>query len=118
MNTTRLAQGVPIAALTQQLTLYLDASMTGWGGHMGTLHSAGLWSQEEQLWHINILELEVVCRVFQQFQKEASGRVIRLFTDNTTVACYVNKGEGGRTRRPSPCGQRTSYSGAIQRASC
>ncbi|XP_076470025.1 uncharacterized protein LOC143300312 [Babylonia areolata] len=97
LTTPLLTQGVPIAPPTLQVALFTDASSMGWGAHMDSLHAAGTWSPEERLCHINVLELEAVRRALQHFMAEANGKTIRLFTDNTTVACYVNKGGGAHS---------------------
>ena len=54
--------------------------------------------------HINLLELEAVCQALKQFHHSLTGRTVLLNTDNTTVACYINKQGGARSR---PLSQRT-----------
>ena len=39
------------------LVIETDASLIGWGAICQGVQTGGLWSQEEQLEHINVLEL-------------------------------------------------------------
>jgi hypothetical protein len=52
--------GVPIRDPDPQFQLFNDASLHGWGAHMGQLTTAGVWSEVESLLHINWLELKAV----------------------------------------------------------
>ena len=92
-----LSQGVPITLSPPQEFLYTDASQRGWGAHMGSLTASGLWSPEMSLLHINHLELEAVFMALKQFEQALIDRHVLLNTDNTTVACYLNKQGGGLT---------------------
>ena len=88
-----LSKGVPIAPTPHKLELYTDASMFGWGGHINTLNALGKWTVTQSNWHINRLELEAMALSFREFLR---GKAVRLFTDNTTVAFYMNKQGGGQ----------------------
>ncbi|KAL8602813.1 hypothetical protein ACOMHN_061047 [Nucella lapillus] len=96
-NSSILQDGVPIAPPLQDLSLYTDASNCGWGAHMGPLHAQGLWNPDQAHWHINALEMEAVRWALVTFQDQVLNKSIRLFTDNTTVACYINKQGGARS---------------------
>ncbi|KAL8590051.1 hypothetical protein ACOMHN_034282 [Nucella lapillus] len=96
-NSSILQEKVPIAPPLQDLSLYTDASNCGWGAHMGPLHAQGLWNPDQANWHINALEMEAVCLALVTFQDQVLNKSIRLFTDNTTVACYINKQGGARS---------------------
>ena len=37
-----------------------DASMEGWGAHMQELVASGVWTQDDQDLHINLLEMRSV----------------------------------------------------------
>ena len=94
-----LALSVPIHTPDADLTLYTDASgFEGWGGHLDVLPLAaeGLWSDEDHLRlnHINLKELEGVRLCLVSFLPSLVGKSVRLFTDNSTVATYVNR-QGG-----------------------
>ena len=93
-----LREGVPISLPQHQVELFTDASNVGWGAHVEDLTAAGLWSPREQTWHINLLELEAVCRAIREFAPSLSGKSVLLATDNTTVACYLNRQGGTHSR--------------------
>ena len=89
-----LQQGVPIAFPVAQVDLYTDASMIGWGAHVADLTASGIWPQEMTKRHINFLEMVAVSNAVRAFLKFLTGKSVLLCTDNTTVACYVNRGGG------------------------
>ena len=86
------------------MELFTDASHQGWGGHLGSLMASGSWSPEWWIKHINLLELQAVRLCLESFLPSLVGRTVKLATDNSTVACYVNKqgggGGGGARSRP------------------
>ena len=92
-----LSSTVPIVRPVPTVELYTDASLQGWGGHVDSLSVSGCWTHTEKLLHINRLELEATFRSLQAFEQFLKGKTVRLFTDNTTVACYVNKEGGARS---------------------
>ena len=92
-----MLEGVPITLPPPQEFLYTDASQRGWGAHMGSLTASGIWDLEMSLLHINHLELEAVFMALKEFQHTLPDKHILLNTDNTTVACYLNKQGGARS---------------------
>lgn len=72
------------------LEMFTDASLQGWGAQLGSNSVSGLWPEELRLKHINWLELEAVCLALKHFLSLVSGLHVRVHTDNTTVACYLN----------------------------
>ena len=92
-----LHQGVPISYPVPQVELYTDASRIGWGAHVADLTASGRWSQDLQTAHINFLEMRAVSLAIKAFAHFLKGKAVLLFTDNTTVACYVNKGGGSHS---------------------
>ena len=99
-----LSQGVPITLPPPQGELFTDASNSGWGAHFESLTASGTWPPEMRDRHINILELEAVVLALRSFCQHLAGKHVRLCTDNTTVACYINKQGGARSR---PLSRRT-----------
>lgn len=98
-NQAWLSARVPILAPTQDVTLYTDASgEEGWGGHLDLfpLQAEGRWSplDHDRLTHINLKEMEGVRLCLLQFLPVLEGKVVRLFTDNTSVSAYESK-QGG-----------------------
>lgn len=76
--------------------LYTDASLSGWGAHLGNQVASGKWSTYWLHHHINMLELRAVLLALRRFGPLVEGRCVLLATDNTTVAAYVNKEGGSR----------------------
>jgi len=89
-----LLTGVPVAWGEPELFLVTDASEVGWGAHLGVLATSGLWTPEQTRWHSNQRELMAVFLALQYFEQRVSGKVVSLSTDNTSVACYINR-QGG-----------------------
>ena len=99
-----LSTGLPITRPPHQVELFTDASTDGWGAHAGSLTASGTWPPSMRLLHINILELEAVVLALRRFGPSLAGGDILLSTDNTTVAAYVNRQGGARSR---PLSRRT-----------
>ena len=81
----------PMFPLRPQLTIYSDASNSGWGGTCNGVCTNGLWSSAEKQLHINCLELKAAFLVLQAFTKDRDSCVIDLFSDNTTTVVCINK---------------------------
>lgn len=73
------------------LEIFSDASLTGWGIHCNGESVGGLWSQSEQTFHINQLELLAALFGLKCFAKLHSHCNILLRIDNTTAIACVNK---------------------------
>ena len=97
MNRSWLMSGVPLVPLPPRLELYTDASNHGWGAHVADQSASGTWSPSHLGLHINLLEMEAVSQAILSFQPLLEGKSILLCTDNTTVACYINKQGGARS---------------------
>ena len=97
-NQTWLREGVPISFPQHEVELFTDASGIGWGAHVEDLTAAGTWSATEMSWHINMKELMAVFYAVKDFAPLLSGKSVLLATDNTTVACYLNKQGGTRSQ--------------------
>lgn len=76
------------------LMLTTDASLTGWGAHLDNCQASGLWSEEEQLLHINCLELKAILYAVQAFLPKFPGHQVVILSDNTMAVIYVNRQEG------------------------
>ena len=73
--------------------------MEGWGAHMGEFSAQGVWSLQESDRHINVLELKAVHLGLKALISHfPDHKVIKVMTDNSTVAWYINK-QGG-TKSP------------------
>ena len=85
--------GSPLHAEEHNLLLFTDASVKGWGAHLGDLTVSGLWSDRETNLHINILELKAVFLAIRSFQTHLLNKRVLVASDNSAVA-YLNK-QGG-----------------------
>ena len=89
-----LNQGLSFPPPVPSLTLVTDASLDGWGAHLGSLQVADRWSDEWRNRHINNLELEAVYRALCHFQDRVRGSCVLVRSDNTTTVAYINR-QGG-----------------------
>ena len=55
------------------LHLYLDGSQLGWGAHLLDRVVSGVWSEQEKLLHINLLEMKAMFLALQSFQEVVTG---------------------------------------------
>ena len=83
------------------ITMTTDASMYGYGGHVGNHFIQGTWSETQQKLHINYLELEAVFLTLKHFLPLLKNQNVLVRCDNTTVVQYINK-QGG-TKSPQLC---------------
>ena len=89
--------GVPLIPPPFTIRVFTDASKKGWGGHVDNLQFQGLWNQEEQKLHINILEMRAVSLTLQQLLPQPQAWIL-VSSDNTTVVAYINKEGGTRSK--------------------
>jgi ribonuclease HI len=59
------------------LTLTTDASTRGWGAVCGGRKTGGLWSLEEQTFHINYLEMKAVLLGLKSLCNKVTGKHVR-----------------------------------------
>ena len=52
--------GRPLSMPNPELMVVMDASLLGWGGHLGEVEIRELWSPAKTHFHINVLELWVI----------------------------------------------------------
>jgi hypothetical protein len=78
-----------------------DASLHGWGAHCPQLglQLQGVWSPQESLYHINVLELLAVPLALSRMLPDIRDSSVLVQTDNTTVVAYIN--HDGGTRSPT-----------------
>lgn len=70
-----------------QFYLFTDASLSGWGAKLGPISTGGQWADQEVA-HINVLELRAVLFGLQSLCGHIFDAHIRIRSDNTTtVAC-------------------------------
>ena len=93
-----LLTGVRFGAPAPDLHLYSDTSSSGWGAHLFDQNMSGVWSDQEKLLHINLLEMKALFLGLQAFQEDVAGHHVTAMCDNSTVVAYVNK-QGGTVSR-------------------
>ena len=93
-----LLVGVRFGTPAPDLHLYSDASSSGWGAHLLDQNVSGVWSAQEKLLHINLLEMKALFLGLQAFQEDVAGHHVTAMCDNSTVVAYVNK-QGGMVSR-------------------
>ena len=96
-----LTVGRPFLRPDPTMTIVTDASMEGWGGHLGDWVISGQWSSAWAKHHINWLELQAVWLTLQYFLPQVRDTAVDVLTDNSTTVAYINK-EGG-TQSPNLC---------------
>ena len=75
-----------------QVLIQTDASRKGWGAVcQGMSTGEGKRSKEEQLLHINVLELKAVKLALLTFNKQKSLKAVHFQIDNTTALLYLVK---------------------------
>lgn len=73
------------------IELFTDASRIGWGAYCRGGSTNGFWSQDEQRYHINYLELLALFFGLQSFAADCCGCNILCRVDNTTALACVNR---------------------------
>ena len=97
-----LLVGARFGTPVPNLHLYSDASSSGWGAHLLDQNVSGVWSAQEKLLHINLLEMKALFLGLQAFQEDVAGHHVTAMCDNSTVVAYVNK-QGARCPGPYVC---------------
>ena len=93
-----LLTGVRFGTPAPDLHLYSDASCSGWGANLLDQHVSGVWSDQEKLLHLNLLEMKALFLGLQAFREDVVGHHVTAMCDNSTVVAYVNK-QGGTVSR-------------------
>ena len=93
-----LLTGVRFGTPAPDLHLYSDASSSGWGAHLLDQNVSEVWSDQEKLLHINLLEMKALFLGLQAFQEDVIGHHVTAMCDNSMVVAYVNK-QGGTVSR-------------------
>ncbi|KAJ8914276.1 hypothetical protein NQ315_011010 [Exocentrus adspersus] len=74
-----------------ELTIYTDASNSGWGASCNGETARGWWNDIETSFHINYLELLAAFNGLKSFAKNKKSSHILLRIDNTTAISYINR---------------------------
>lgn len=73
------------------LTIYTDASLSGWGAHSNNSSCNGWWTTSEKSNHINFLESLAVFYGLKCFASDLHAVNILIRVDNTTALSYINR---------------------------
>ena len=93
-NKDRLIAGISLLPKNPDLALFSDASRTGWGATVASLHLSGNWALEEKQLHINNLELRAIWYALKETEHLVAHKIVSVFSDNTTALAYLVK-QGG-----------------------
>ncbi|XP_045919663.1 uncharacterized protein LOC123979658 [Micropterus dolomieu] len=91
-----LRAGVPLGRISSYVSVFTDASLTGWGGTCLARAVGGVWSPGESR-HIDQLELQAVFLVLQHHKGLVQGRHVLVRTDNRTTVSYIIRQGGVRS---------------------
>ena len=86
---SHLLVGLPLGLSHPSLSLFTDASDSGWGASLGEDHISGSWSPHCFSFSINHRELLAVLYGVQGFLPLLRHRSVSLFADNTTALAYL-----------------------------
>ncbi|KZR98981.1 Uncharacterized protein APZ42_005350, partial [Daphnia magna] len=86
---SRAVNGKEFANGEPDLSIFSDASLSGWGGVSEGVTARGPWSKEDEGKHINELELMAAFNSIQAFARHLSHAAICIFLDNKTAVCYI-----------------------------
>lgn len=89
----------PLKVKPPSLEMKTDASTSGgWGAVCDTKSTGGRWNEQEKDMHINALELLAIKYGLRCFEKDVTGRHIKLMCDNVCAVTYVKNMGGSRSR--------------------
>lgn len=100
---TWLRTGVPLLSPPPHLSVYTDASLSGWGAHLllDCRVVSSRWPSELSDKHINWLEIKAVWLALSNWETLSKRQEVLVLSDNSTVVSYLQK-QGG-TRSPTLC---------------
>ncbi|XP_057335113.1 uncharacterized protein LOC130673915 [Microplitis mediator] len=81
----------PIRQYEYKITIFSDASLTGWGASCNDKVVFGQWDSRESSFHINCLELIAAFNGLKAFASHLSNCEILLKIDNSTAIAYINR---------------------------
>ena len=80
------------------VVIFTEASAIGWGAKPeGGMRTQGIWSALEATMHINLLEMFAVKLSLMSLLADKTHCHVRIMSDNTTVACYINDMGGSKS---------------------
>ena len=89
-----LEEGISLALNSPDQMFWSDASNHGWGATVADQFASGIWLEGEVSLSINQSELLAVERGLRALCTCLEGRVVAVFSDNTTAVAYLRR-QGG-----------------------
>ena len=89
--------GQDLRPFREEVIVFTDASLHGWGAHIGSSTASGIWPKHLTGYSINWLELEAIRLALIHFQSVISNKSVLIKSDNCTAIAYVNKQGGTRS---------------------
>jgi hypothetical protein len=71
-------------------SIICDASLKVWGAIFQTQSINGRWSEKEQYFHINYLQLLAIFFALKSFCRDFYSKHVHIFCDNTSAVAYIN----------------------------
>ena len=96
ISNLRLSSGRSVISHQIELLIQSDASKTSWGALCQKTSIGGVWSQAEQLLHINILELRAAKFAILTFFRYKKDVAVHMQMDNQAALVYLVKIGGTR----------------------
>jgi hypothetical protein len=93
----RLSRGTALRTPAPELTMFSDASGSGWGVSILSQSAEGKWNTQDQQCHISVLELRAVRLGLLAMQQTVSGKCVRLMSDNIATVAYIRNQGGTRS---------------------
>lgn len=90
--------GKCFSTVDPDMVIFADACLSGWGAVANGVRTKGPWTAQQAKLHINELELLGAWFALQSLAAKATNLYIRLFLNNNTAVCYVNKCGGTKSR--------------------
>ena len=82
-------QGLPLVTKETEVTLFTDASSSGWGAQFGSCWTQGQWSASQWSCHINVLEMQAIIYAVRDFLPHLRSWVVRLMWDKAVKVAHI-----------------------------
>ena len=98
----RLEEGISLALRSPDQMFWSDTSSLGWGATVEDQFASGVWLEGEISLSINQRELLAVERGIRALCTCLEGRIVAVFSDNTTEVAYLRRDLVSGSERGSP----------------
>ncbi|KZS06357.1 Uncharacterized protein APZ42_030220 [Daphnia magna] len=97
LSNLEVANGKVFFPKSPDIEICSDASLSGWGAVCNGVATRGPWTVEQLGLHINCLELLGALFALKSFVGASHRLSVKMYLDNSTAVCYINKGGGTRS---------------------